>query len=144
MSEITMSVENYDVRVWIDALRDPEAFERILNFVSTGISFRGRKLDHLDFLPMYRRRQVSMSKHAESQEGQSYRLREEHPANIRRNEGKGISNTSNDDIFEPSSLLYEQILIFMFGEKAVLDESERQFDNCRLVSQPLKCITIVS
>lgn len=46
-----------------------------------------------------------MPKHPEAEQGQRDRLGEEHPADIRRQVGEGITNISYDDVLEESGAL---------------------------------------
>jgi hypothetical protein len=61
-----------------------------------------------------------MSKHTESQEGQSNRLGEEHPPDSCRHFGEGISNTTYNKILEKSSLLHERCSKFVKDEESLI------------------------
>jgi len=90
-----------------------------------------RGLYHIDLLPMYRRPEIAMTQKSKSQEGKRNRFGEEYTPYFCRNVCKCIPYTSNDNIFEPSGLLYEWSSLGLASKTMVVDEGYWEFDNCK-------------
>jgi hypothetical protein len=71
-----------------------------------------RKMYLFDLFPMYWWSEVPMSHHAESQERQRNHLGEKDSPNVGWNIGKCITNTSDNNIFEPRGLLHKRRTVF--------------------------------
>ena len=90
----------------------------------------GKRLYLFDLVPVDWRTNVSIAKHAETEERESDGLREEDAADVGGDVGKGIADTADHEVWERGGLADERGLESGAGEVSLKNELIGKLDDC--------------